>query len=110
MVFNKVDRLTNKKLLPYVASTYEHGVLVSASRGINMSALVDQLCALLEGTIAEETLTFRQDDYDLISQVHDAGEILETRYEGESITLRLRMHRTRIEQIKKSLARKHASL
>ncbi|HXX62586.1 MAG TPA: GTPase HflX [Bacteroidota bacterium] len=110
MVFNKVDRLTNKKILPYVASRYEHGVLVSASRGINMSALVDQLCALLEGTIAEETLTFRQDDYDLISQVHDAGEILETRYEGESITLRLRMHRTRIEQIKKSLARKHASL
>jgi len=106
MVFNKVDRAEHRTVVPYVGANYEQAVCVSASRGINMTGLVSTMTELLAGTIIEETMTFGQDEYEFISRVHDDGEVMETRYEGGGITLRFRMHRTRIEQLKKVLARK----
>jgi len=108
-VFNKVDRVDNRNIVPYVGANFNNAVCISASRGINMTGLVAQVTSLLEGTIAEETMTFGQNDYELMSQVHDGGEVLETRYDGDSVTLRFRMIRPRAEQIKKALLRKKRS-
>jgi 50S ribosomal subunit-associated GTPase HflX len=69
-----------------------------------MSALSVALESLLEGTVTEETLSFGQGEYDMVARVHETGEILEERYDGEGITLRVRMNRTRLEQLKKSLS------
>jgi GTP-binding protein HflX len=103
MVFNKVDLLGNRNVIAYVSANFPHAVCISAARGINMSALTDALVSLLEGTVVEETLTFGQGEYDMVARVHETGEILEERYDGEGITVRVRMNRTRLEQLKKSL-------
>ncbi len=39
----------------------------------------------------------------MVARVHETGEVLEERYDGEGITLRVRMNSTRLEQLKKSL-------
>ena len=106
MVFNKVDLLGNRNILTYVSANFGNAVGISAERGINISALSDALVSLLEGTVAEETLTLAQAEYDMVSRVHEHGEVLEERYDGESITVRVRMNRTKLEQLKKSLAQR----
>jgi GTP-binding protein HflX len=103
IVFNKVDRLQNRTLLGKVLSRYERSVGVAAVRGINLSGLTDAVVRLLDASIVEESLTFGQDEYELISMVHDAGEVLETNYTDDRITLRIRMPRARSEQILKFL-------
>ena len=69
-----------------------------------MTGLSGAVESLLEGTVAIETLTFGQEEYDMVSRVHEHGEVLEEHYDGEGITLRVRMNRTRLEQLKKSLS------
>ena len=103
MAFNKVDMLSNRNIITYVTANYPNAVCVSAARGINMTALAGAVESLLEGTVAVETLTFGQEEYDMVSRVHEHGEVLEEHYDGDGITLRVRMNRTRLEQLKKSL-------
>ncbi|HTR99762.1 MAG TPA: hypothetical protein VML00_08430, partial [Bacteroidota bacterium] len=91
-------------VIPYVGANFPGAVCIAAARGINMAALTAALTALLEGTVAEETLECGPGDYDIVSRAHEAGEILEERFDSDGIRLRVRMHRTRLEQLKKSLA------
>ena len=107
-VFNKVDRVENRNLITSVLSRFGNAVCISAERGINMNGLVSAVAELLEGTIVEETIRFKQDDYELMSQVHDEGEVLEKRYDGTSVVVRFRMDRARAERIKDALARKRS--
>jgi len=104
MAFNKVDALDNRNVIPYVGANFPGAVCIAAARGINMAALTAALTALLEGTVAEETLECGPGDYDIVSRAHEAGEILEERFDSDGIRLRVRMHRTRLEQLKKTLA------
>ena len=108
LVFNKLDKVEHRNAIPSLISRFEHAVCISAARGINMTALVAAVTTLLEGSIIEETVRFGQDDYELMSRVYESGEVLEKHYEGDSVTLRYRMTRTRAEQLRKALARKRA--
>ncbi|HUI11787.1 MAG TPA: GTPase HflX [Bacteroidota bacterium] len=104
MAFNKVDALGNRNVIPYVGATFANAVCIGAARGINMANLTERLTSLLSGTVAEETLECGPGDYDIVSRAHEAGEVLEERFEGDGVRLRVRMHRARLEQLKKSLA------
>jgi GTP-binding protein HflX len=106
LVFNKVDRLRDRNLIPYVSANYPGAVCLSALRGINMTSLAEAVTSSLDGAIVEETMTFGQDDYELMSHVHDNGEVIERRYDGTCVTLRFRIDRNRAERLKKLLARK----
>ncbi|MEW6509602.1 MAG: GTPase HflX [Bacteroidota bacterium] len=105
-VFNKVDLVQHRSIVASVAARYENAVCISAARGINMSALTAAVAAQLEGMIVEQTVTFRQSDYELMSRVHNDGEVLEQRYDGDSVTLRFRMARAPAVQLQRALARK----
>jgi GTP-binding protein HflX len=106
LVFNKVDRIENRNVMPYVGANFENSVCISAARGINMSGLAASLSALLDGSNAEYTVSFGQGDYEIISRIHDDGEVLEKRYEGEEVVLRFRMNRTRAEHLLAALRKK----
>ncbi len=106
VVFNKIDRLPNRSVVPQLTAAYPGAVFISAQRGINMSALERALGALLEPTLTVRTMTFGPGDYALISRIHGAAEILEERYEGELVTIRFRMSRAEADRLKKSLSRK----
>jgi GTPase len=105
-VFNKVDKLDNRSLLANVLSAYDNAVAVAAARGINLSGLTDAILRLLDASVVEESLTFAQNEYELISLVHDSGEVLHTHYEDDRVILRVRMPRTRMDQVLKTLERR----
>jgi GTPase len=106
MVFNKIDKLENRNIVGYLNDNYTNAVFISAARSINMKALEDKIMNILDENISEQTITFSQDDYQVISQIHDMAEILDKKYEGDEITIRFRMNRMHADKLKKALARK----
>ena len=109
LVFNKLDRVERRNVMQYINAKYDHAVCISAARGINLTGLTAAVTGMLEGTIIEETVCFGQDEYELISRVYDAGEVLEKRYDGDSVTLRFRMPKTGAEKLRKALERRRAA-
>lgn len=106
MVFNKIDRLETRTIFTYLQGNHENAVFVSAARSINMKSLEEKIIELLNTDIEEQTMTFGQDDYQIISQIHDMAEILEKKYEGDEITIRFRMNRMHADRLRKILFRK----
>ena len=91
MVFNKVDQLQDRNLLTLLAPRYQHHVFISATRGINILGLNDALVFLLRSEFVEREVRIPQTNQRLISQLHDAGEVLEQTYEDNSVVLKLRI-------------------
>lgn len=106
MVFNKIDRLADRNIVTSLASRYENAVFISAARGINMSSLEKKLAEILDANIIEQTITFSQSEHRIISQLHDMAEILDTRYDGDSITIRFRLDKIHADRLKTILAKK----
>jgi GTP-binding protein HflX len=106
MVFNKVDRVDPRSLVPYVRKNFDGAVVISALRGIHMASLEAEILRHLETEITEETVTLTQRDYPIVSQIHDLAEVLEKTYDDDSITLRFRINRRHADRLKKILARR----
>jgi GTP-binding protein HflX len=93
MVFNKIDALSDRTILQAVAEQYSNRVFISATRGINILGLKDEVLHVLESEFAEEMVRIPQDQQKLISQLHTAGEVLERTYEDAEVILRMRIRR-----------------
>ncbi len=68
LVFNKIDRVSDRSIIQYLAKSHVHAVFISAARGINMGALEKKIIELLEDSMTDETLTLGQKDYAVISK------------------------------------------
>jgi GTP-binding protein HflX len=106
MVFNKIDRIDARALIPILRGSYDNAVFIAALRGINMISLQQKIGEILDADITEETLTLSQADYPVLSQIHDLAEVLEKNYDGETITIRFRVNRLHADRLKKILARR----
>jgi GTPase len=101
-VFNKIDRLENRSLIPTLVARHPNAVCVSALRSIQMSSLQEKIREMLEHEITEHSVTLSADQYPVIAQIHENAEVLEKQYDGERVTLRFRMHRIMAERLKKA--------
>jgi GTP-binding protein HflX len=108
MVFNKIDNISDRGIISYLMKRYDNSVFVSAARSINMGALEEKMTGILDQAISEQTMTFGQEDYNIISQIHDMAEILEKHYDGDSITIRFRINKIHANRLLKVLSRKTA--
>lgn len=106
LVFNKIDRLQDRSIISYLTARYPSSVFISAARGINMGGMEEKIIATLDANITEQTLTFTQEDYPIISQIHEMAEILDKQYQGEEIIIRFRMNNIHADRLKKVLAKK----
>ncbi len=108
-VFNKIDKVEDRSIIAYLGKQYSNAVFISAARGINTGALEAKVIELLDANISEQTMTFNQSDYQMVSQIHDIAEILEKSYEGNHITIRFRMNNIHADRLKKVLAKKNSN-
>ena len=107
LVFNKIDKVEDRSIIQQIGKEFGNAVFISAARGINMGALEAKITELLDANISESTMTFNQSDYQIISQIHDMAEILDTTYDGNEITIRFRMNNIHADRLKKVLGKKH---
>lgn len=91
MVFNKIDKLSDRSMLPALSERYLLSAFISATRGINILGLKDAVKRLMEKEFVDETLRISQSQQKLISQLHVVGEILDKTYEDNVVVMKIRV-------------------
>ncbi|GJQ21709.1 MAG: GTPase HflX [Bacteroidia bacterium] len=95
MVFNKIDRLADRSLLHNLAKEYSRSVFISATRGINLLGLKEQVRMLLEEEFVERVFTVSQGNQKLISILHSIAEIRERTYVDNAVVLKVRVPKSK---------------
>lgn len=90
LVFNKVDALKDKPKIEYVSNKYSNAVLISAIKGINISKLKNTLLKLVEKEFVEATISVKNSESKLISQIHQLAEVLSIDYEDNFAIIKYR--------------------
>ncbi|HVN49200.1 MAG TPA: GTPase HflX [Bacteroidota bacterium] len=99
IVFNKVDLLKDRSALATISEKHPKHIFISAARGINMTGLKDEVGKMLEQEFIIEEFSIPQSRQKIISQLYDAGEMLERTYEDDRVLLKLRLHRRDRERL-----------
>ena len=90
LVFNKVDSLENKADLAALQNEHHHHqVAVSARTGAGLDRLADLVAAELGLNLSEYLLDVPAGDGRLLARLASAGQVLERRYVGERVRLRM---------------------
>ncbi len=99
MVFNKIDRLTDRSFLKELEQRYENAVSISAARGINISGLKEKILSLLEKDLTERTMVVKQSDYKVIALLHDVADVLEKTYLDNRVKIRFRISDAELRRV-----------
>jgi GTPase len=100
VVFNKIDLLKERSALASISEKHPNHVFISAARGINITGLKDEVGKMLEQEFIIEEFSIPQSNQKIISQLYDAGEMLERTYEDDRVLLKLRLHRRDRERLR----------
>jgi GTP-binding protein HflX len=106
MVFNKIDLLQDRSVMPTLAEKYPNRVFISAMRGINILGLKDEVAKLLEKEFSIEEVIIPNSRQKFIAKLYDVGEVLERTYEGENVKIRIRLHRRDRERFVQMIKKK----
>lgn len=104
LVFNKIDAIKDRTIINELKKKYKNSVAISASRGINISALKEKLLEIITEGLEERTITTSQSNYRLISKLHEIGEVLGTKYTSTRIRVKIRFSRKKLPVLEKLLA------
>ena len=103
LVFNKIDRLPDRLLIPELTRRYNHAVFVAAARLINIRALELKIEEFLDIEVAEEELCIPQKEYGIISKIYEWAEVIDKQYEDNSVRIRFRLQKKDSEKLLKLL-------
>jgi len=100
-VFNKVDALENKNRIDYIKAKYNDCILISAERGINISAFKERLLEIYEENYGEHHLKLNITDSKTIAQIHSLADVTSVNYEDEFVEISYRVNQVNSSKIKK---------
>ncbi len=88
LVFNKIDRLSDLSWLRDFTKNFEHAVCISAIQNQGIDILLDKIAELLSGLFVEINVDVPIHRMDLVSLVHEEGEVLSIKYYNDKINIR----------------------
>lgn len=91
LVLNQCDRLEGEARTGLVRR-YPEAVVVSALTGEGLKELKDRLSALLQGDLREVEVSVPLTQMGWLSRIHKEGQVLERRFDGENVVVRVRIH------------------
>jgi len=92
MVFNKVDQLNGSRdILPRFLERYPNGVVISATSGEGIPALLAELGTQLRPIREFLELSVPHDQSGVIARLHEVGQVIERNYEGETALFKARI-------------------
>lgn len=100
-VFNKIDMVTDKLLFDFVKNYYKDGVLISASRGINISSLLSLIKKFLSENVVEEKIDIPVYASKITSQIYRLAEVIKAEYDEERVQIIYRTTKQNSDKIKK---------
>lgn len=92
-VFNKVDSVDDKSIIEYVRNKFPDGVVISAKKGINISALIKSIENVIKDSFVEQELTLGIEQTKLASQIHDLAEVTSVKYNHDTVLFKFRANK-----------------
>ncbi|NWF51007.1 MAG: GTPase HflX [Ignavibacteriaceae bacterium] len=106
-VFNKVDAIEDKSKIEYVRNKFPGSVVISAQKGINISALIKAIEKIIKDEFVEEELTLGIEQTKLASQIHDLAEVISVKYNHDTVLFKFRANKENSKKIKKLIVSDH---
>ncbi len=83
LVFNKIDRVSNRDAAEAALLRHPHSVAISVKTGENLAAFVEELQNQLSAWRLRQQFRIPQSDSAALAELHRAGHVVEIRYEGD---------------------------
>ena len=87
MVFNKIDRLKEKTMLPSLKRQYPQAVFISATRQIRTEKLKQELVRFMEKNFVKTTVKIPLAHAGLVNQIYGMAVVLQQKYTEHEIIL-----------------------
>ncbi len=106
MVFNKTDLVLNgdKNIFDELRVRYPHSVFISASKGVGITTLKDEIEKVIAESSREMTVEVPLDHYEIASRLHELADVKERHYGDTSVILKLSVHERNLERVERLLA------
>ncbi|MEE4310822.1 MAG: GTPase HflX [candidate division KSB1 bacterium] len=98
-VFNKIDKLDDRKLVQEVKNEYTPSVFVSAERGIFMPELREMILKASNDGVVEYEIRLDLTRQKTISQIYDLAEVVSRNFEDGHVNLKVRVEKKQIPHI-----------
>ncbi|MGE5437250.1 MAG: GTPase HflX [Syntrophothermus sp.] len=103
-IFNKVDLVKDKSKIDFIKNRYlKNSVIISAARGLNIMALKEKIVSAIEESFIEEKIELDLNDSKNASRIYDLAEVINAKYDDDSIKITYRTNKENSEKIKKIL-------
>ena len=102
-IFNKIDAVGDKAKIDFIRNKYDNAIIVSAQRGIHITGLKDKLTELTEETFVEENIDLEITNSKAAAAIHSLAEVLNKKYDENSIHITYRTNKENSEKIKKMI-------
>jgi len=102
LVFNKIDLVRNDYLIARIKKEYTDAILISAYKELGLNKLVESIYGYAYSKFFEMEITIPNYRSKLISEIYDTADVIDTTYEDNQITMKLRVNnylRKKIEKI-----------
>jgi GTP-binding protein HflX len=104
VVFNKIDRIEDyPDLLARLKSEYPESIFISALREEGLEGLTRSILARVESDMVVLTLQVPHAESRLLSEIYDAGEVLDREDLAEYVSLKVKVKKAEANQLKKKL-------
>jgi len=103
-IFNKVDLIKEKSKIDYIRNRYKDSIIISASRGINISELKNLLNNIIEDNFVEEKVILKLHESKKASQIHSLAEVLKSDYDENGIKIHYKTSKQNSDKIKKIIS------
>lgn len=100
-VFNKVDLIKDKAKIDFIRNSHKGSIMISAKRGINISALKSMLNDIVEDQFVEAKIKLQLTDSKKVSQIHSLAEVLKIDYNENGIKIHYKSSKQNADKIKK---------
>jgi len=101
-VFNKVDKLEDKKLIKDLKSIYPGSVFVSAEKGMNLNSLIDAVIKKLTFDNVEKIVKLKAGDYKSLSDLYNIAEVKDVKYLKNSIKVKINTNQKNYNKLEKT--------
>ncbi len=100
-VFNKIDLVRGKHKIDFIRNRYKNCVIISAEKGMNISALREKLKNMIEQNFVEEKIELEIAETKKVALIHSLANVLSTNYHDQSISIIYRANKENSDKIKK---------
>ncbi|MDR0927623.1 MAG: GTPase HflX [Ignavibacteria bacterium] len=92
-IFNKIDMLEDKEILPRIKQEYANTIFISAKNGENMDSVFEKFAELNDQLSKKISLFVPYSKMHLINKIYTNAEVIERNETDEGIALRLKVKR-----------------